>query len=102
MSKFEGGVLQVELLQELRTLAERGSDIPELVELLLNRLELAPRDAVIPVIVYFRSAFDLSLREALPLREWIGGKDRTEIDSILIPALKRSRKRWQASSPLPV
>ena len=34
MSKFEGGELRVELIQELRALAERGADVPELVELL--------------------------------------------------------------------
>lgn len=101
MSKFDGGVVQVELIQELRTLAERDADVPELVEVLLNRLELEPRNAVLPAITYFRSAFDLSLREALPLREWIGSGDRSEIDSILIPAMKRTRNHRLTCDPMP-
>jgi hypothetical protein len=100
MSKFEGGEVRVELIQELRALAERGADVPELVELLLQRLELEERNAVLLTILYFRTAFDLSLREALPLREWLGGRDRTEIDSLLIPAMQRSKDRWQAPEAL--
>jgi hypothetical protein len=95
MSKFEGGELRVELIQELRALAERGADVPELVELLQQRLELDDSAAVLPTIVYFRAAFDLSLREAMPLREWLGGRDRSEIDSVLLPAMHRSKGRWQ-------
>ena len=96
MSKFEGGEVRVELIQEMRTLAEQGADVPELVELLQQRLELDDGNAVLPTILYFRTAFDISLREALPLREWVGGRDRTEIDSLLIPAMQRSKSRWQA------
>ena len=96
MSDFDGGPVNVEALQELRTSAERGADVPELVDGLLNRLQLDRRNAVFSAIFYFRSAFHLSLREALPLREWIGGRDRSEIDSILIPAMKRTRESWQA------
>ena len=95
MSKFTGGEVCIELIQELRILAENGADVPELVECLRQRLELDERNAVLPAIVYFRTAFDLSLREAMPLREWLGGRDRTEIDSLLIPAMQRSRGRWQ-------
>lgn len=95
MSKFEGGEVRVELIQEMRTLAEQGADVPELVELLQQRLELDDGNAVLPTILYFRTAFDISLREALPLREWVGGRDRTEIDSLLIPAMQRSKSRWQ-------
>lgn len=100
MSKFEGGEVRVELVQELRALAERGADVPELVELLQRRLELDDRNAVLPALLYFRTAFDISLREALPLREWLGGRDRTEIDSLLIPAMRRSKDRWQAREAL--
>ncbi|HKI32124.1 MAG TPA: hypothetical protein VKA46_09660 [Gemmataceae bacterium] len=101
MSKFEGGEVRAELIRELRALAERGADVPELVELLQHRLELDDSDAVLPAIVYFRAAFDLSLREAMPLREWLGGRDRSEVDSLLIPAMRRSKGRWQAWEALP-
>lgn len=100
MSKFEGGEVSAELIQELRTLAGRGADVPELVDLLQQRLELDDAKAVLPAIVFFRAAFDLSLREALPLREWLAGRDRSEIDSVLMPALLRSKGRWQAREVL--
>jgi hypothetical protein len=101
MSKFEGGEVCAELIEELRALAERGVDVPQLVDLLQQRLELDESNAVLPAIVYFRAAFALSLREAMPLREWLGGRDRTEIDSVLIPAMQRSKSRWQAREVLP-
>ena len=101
MNPFERGEVRVEVVQELRTLATSGVTVPELVAILQQRLELNERNAVFPAIVYFRSAFDLSLREALPLREWIGGKDRSEVDSILIPAMQRSRNRWQSREVVP-
>lgn len=82
-------------------MAERDADVAELVECLQRRLELDDANAVLPTILYFRTAFDLSLREALPLREWLGGRDRTEIDSLLIPAMRRSKSRWQAREALP-
>jgi hypothetical protein len=100
MSKFNGEV-RVELILELRKLAEQGADVPELVELLLQRLELNDRNGALPTILYFRTAFDLSLREALPLREWVGGRDRSEIDSLLIPAMQRSKSWRQAREALP-
>jgi len=101
MSKFEGGEVRVELIQELRALAERGADVPELVEFLQRRLELDDGNSLLPVLLYFRTAFDITLREALPLREWLGGRDRTEIDSLLIPAIERSKPRWRAREALP-
>jgi hypothetical protein len=100
MSTFEGGEVSIELVQELRALAIGGADVPELVELLQQRLELGAREATLLVIVYFRAAFGLSLREALPLREWLAGRDRSEIDSLLIPAMQRSRNQWQARKVL--
>jgi hypothetical protein len=100
MSKFEGGEVRAELIQELRALAGRGADVPELVQLLRRRLELDGGTALFPSLIYFRAAFDLSLREALPLREWLGGGDRAEIDSVLIPAMQRSKGRWQAQESL--
>lgn len=100
MSKFEGGEVNVELVQELRTLADRGADVPELVELLQKRLELNKDNGLFPTLIYFRAAFLLTLREALPLREWLGGKDRSEIDSLLIPAMQRTKSHWRAREAL--
>lgn len=100
MSKFTGSA-EVDLAQDLRSLAKRGADVPEMVEFLLKRLELEPQNAALPVILYFRSAFGLSLREALPLREWIACRDRSEVDSILIPAMQRTKSYWQAHEAMP-
>lgn len=100
MSKFEGGEVCIDLVQEMRARAGRGADVLELVELVQQHLELDERNAVLPMIVYFRAAFAVSLREALPLREWLGGRDRSEIDSILIPAMQRSKVHWQARQVL--
>jgi hypothetical protein len=101
MSRFNGGEVRVELVQELRNLAEQSADVPELVELVLQRLELNERNGAFPTILYFRTAFALSLREALPLREWVGCRNRSEIDSLLIPAMVRSKSHWQVREALP-
>jgi hypothetical protein len=101
MSKFEGRVVDIELIQELRDRAQGGADVPELVDLLQQRLQLDAQNAVIPTIFYFRTAFELSLRDALPLREWIGGRDRSEVDSRLIPAMERTKSRWGSKAIVP-
>jgi len=95
MSGFENGEVRVEVVQEMRSLAERGADVPDLVALLHDRLDLRNGVALLPVLAYFRAAFCLSLREALPLREWLDGQDRSEVDSILIPAMRRAKEQWQ-------
>jgi hypothetical protein len=94
MSAFEQGEVRADVVQDLRAQAERGADVTELVECLVGRLGLTDENALFPVLVYFRSAFCLSLREVLPLREWLDGKDRSEIDSILIPAIQRNGPHW--------
>jgi hypothetical protein len=96
MSAFEQGEIRAEIVQELRALAERGVDVPELVRSLLSRLGLDENQALFPTLVYFRAAFSLSVREALPLREWLGTRDRSEVDSILIPAMRRTKGQWQS------
>jgi len=92
---FEQGEVNAEIVHELRVLATRGADVPELVRALLARLGLDEDKSLLPVLVYFRAAFDLSLRSVLPLREWLGGKDRSEVDSILIPAMQSTKDHWQ-------
>lgn len=95
MNGFENGEVRVEVVQEMRTLAERGADVPELVELLQNRLGVSNARALFPTLAHFRAAFCLSLREVLPLREWLGGQDRSEVDSLLVPAMRRTKEQWQ-------
>jgi hypothetical protein len=95
MSQFEQGEVRVDVVEGLRALAGQGADVPELVEFLQRRLGLNQEGGILATMVYFRAAFALSLREVLPLREWIGGKDRSEIDSILIPAMQHAKSHWQ-------
>jgi len=97
MSGLVSAELRVELIAELRALAKRSADVPELVRLLEQRLGLTDDRALFPALLYFRAAFCLSLREVLPLREWLGGQDRSEVDSILIPAMRRTKEQWQSS-----
>ena len=99
--RFEQGEVRAEVIQELRDLALGGADIPELVDLVLDRLGLRKEGALFPVLVYFRAAFCLSLREALPLREWLDAKDRSEVDSITIPALQHNKEAWQKNESVP-
>jgi hypothetical protein len=95
---FENGEVRVDLVQEMRVLAERGADVPDLVTLLQQRLVLSDDRALFASLAYFRAAFCISLREALPLREWLGARDRSEVDSVLIPAMKRTKPHWQAGA----
>jgi hypothetical protein len=97
MNDFQNGEISIDLVQELRALAERDSDVPELVRLIQDRLGLADDRMLFPTLKYFRAAFCISLREALPLREWLGGEDRSEIDSLLIPAMRRTKEHWHSS-----
>jgi hypothetical protein len=96
MNGLENGEPRADLVSDLRALAERDADVPELVSLLQQRLGLGDDRALFPALAYFRAAFHLSLREVLPLREWLSGRDRTEVDSILIPALRRTRGQWKS------
>jgi hypothetical protein len=95
MSSFEEGEVRPEVIHEMRVLADQEADVAELVDHLLNRLELNDRNGLLPVLSYFRAAFHLSLSDVLPLREWLGQKDRSEVDSILLPAMGRTKDRWQ-------
>jgi uncharacterized membrane protein YvbJ len=38
---------------------------------------------VVPVLPYFCKAFSLPLREVLPLREWVGDRDDSQVENLL-------------------
>ena len=96
MSAFEQGEVRADVIQEMRARANENADVTDLVEYLLETLGASGEKALLPALVYFRAASCLSLREVLPLREWLGGRDRSEIDSILIPAMRRTKEQWQS------
>jgi len=81
-----------EVIQELRSLADKGATVRELVVLVQKRVGLN-EDALLPVLWYFMNAFSLTLPEVLPIREWLGTKNDKEIDSIILPAIEKARTR---------
>lgn len=95
MTPFGQSGICANAIQELRARASRDADVPELVESLVAHLGLPSDRALFPVLIHFQAAFCLSLRDVLPLREWLAGQDRSEIDSRLIPAMQRTRNQWQ-------
>jgi hypothetical protein len=88
--------LKPEILRKLQESAAHGATVRELVRIVQDRLAL-PEDAVVPVLAYFSKAFSLSLREVLPIREWLGTNNDKEIDSIILPAIERA-KGWSKGS----
>lgn len=86
---------RADVLQALRRLAAGGGTVRPLVQEITTRMG-HEKPLVLPVIWYFTRAFHLSLLEALPLREWIGLEDDTEINAVILPAIERTRDRWMA------
>ena len=87
-----------ELLQEMRDMVDRGTNVRSLVSLLQSRLSLDD-EAILPVLVYFRRAFSVSLLDILPIREWLGSDRDQEIDDEVMPKILKARtKRLQPSS----
>jgi len=93
---FASPELDLQLVRELRELGRKGATVRELVAVIHAGLDL-PSDAVIPVLWYLASAFDLSLREVLPVREWLGTENDTDIDALILPAIEQAKHRWASS-----
>ena len=83
------------MLNAVRSLAAREVSVRPLVQEICSRLG-HKKPLVLPVLWYFTHAFHISLREALPLREWIGSEDDSEINTLTLPAIERTRDRWMA------
>lgn len=92
--------LRLDVIRALRELAARGATVRPLVEEIRSQLG-HPTPLVIPVLVYFTQAFHIPLPEALPLREWLGSEDDTEINAVILPAIERTRDRWMAELASP-
>ena len=78
----------------MRVLAQEGATVRELVTEVRSRLGY-PGDALIPVLWYFTEAFCLPLPAVLPIREWVGTDKDEEINAILLPAIMKTRDRWE-------
>ena len=82
-----------DVIQAMREKALRGASVRGLVQEAQMRLDY-PHDAILPVLWYFTQAFCLPLGKVLPLREWLGTDDDSEIDALLLPAIASTRSRW--------
>jgi hypothetical protein len=88
------------VIEELRTKAAAGATVRELVETIQQRLSYPP-DAVVGVLAHMREAFCVSLLDVLPIREWLGSNDDRAIDSLVMPAIQRTRSKWlHAAEPM--
>lgn len=86
-----------DVLREMREMADRGTNVRSLVSVLQNRLSLDD-EAIIPVLVYFRRAFSVSLVDILPIREWLGSDLDQEIDDEVMPKIIEARAKWRRSN----
>jgi len=85
--------LREDILNEMRDMADRGTEVRGLTELVQRRLDLKP-DSLIPVLAYFCRAFYVSLHDILPLREWLDTDDDREINEIIMPKILKLRSKW--------
>jgi hypothetical protein len=90
---YEGPPLRRDLIQRLRGMVFRGDTVPELAAEINGALSL-PGTAAIPVLLYFAEAFDLSLKDVLPIREWIGTHNDEEINAAIMPLIWARKTVW--------
>ena len=81
------------ILCEMRALALAGASVHKIVAALQARLKSKTPD-VIPTLWYFKHAFCLTLREVLPLREFIGSDLEEEMNGLLLPAISANKEQW--------
>jgi hypothetical protein len=87
--------VRADVVRALRDLAKHGAHVRQLVEHVQIQLGLRS-DALLSVLWYFMKAFYLPLDKVLPIREWLGTRDDSSIDSIILPAIERTRSKWEA------
>jgi hypothetical protein len=81
------------ILREMRALALAGVSVHKIIAVLQARLKSnAPE--VIPTLWYFKHAFCLTLREVLPLREFIGSDLEEEMNGLLLPSILKTKDEW--------
>ena len=96
ISDYEEPELRADLEQKLRSMADGGATVRQLVETIQCQLDLNG-DAVIPVLAYFVKAFRVPLLDVLPIREWLGTTNDEEINALVLPALEKTKDRWGAT-----
>ena len=93
-----------EIVEAMRDLADQGMGVRGLVKCIQSRL--GSREVqLLPTLWYFMKAFHLPLMDVLPIREWLGAANDSEIDALLLPAIASTRSQWavnrSARRPLP-
>jgi hypothetical protein len=78
---IESQPLNEELVAQLRQLASEGASLERMVDHVQGSLGF-PKSFTVPVLPYFCRAFELPLREVLPLREWIVDRDDREVERL--------------------
>ena len=78
-----------EVIHEMRAMVRNGASVAQLVDRMQGRTGSKP-DACLPVIWYFRKAFNLPLKVVLPLREWLLERNDEEINDLLLPEIAKA------------
>jgi hypothetical protein len=86
---LEPEVLRRDIICGLQAMARRGQTLKEMVRYIQKELGFSEAFAV-PVLAYLCQAFSISLKEVLPVREWLGCQD----DQSIAPLLAHLR-RWK-------
>ena len=88
------------LLRDLREMARRGSPVPPMLRLILERSAPAQPHTV-ALIRYLRQAFALNLRQASPVGGWMpdnsGELNDAQLNDLLLPEILNNRSKWDIS-----
>jgi hypothetical protein len=91
--------LDANIVQELRTLASRGTPPSELVSILGRRLGLENTNFRLLAIAYFREAFFLTLADAKQIGAASifpdGERDDSELDREIESIMRGTMERWK-------
>ncbi len=82
------------ILQEMRRLAESGTTVRELTQLIQSRLGITQANGVVAILSYFSRAFGIPLQFILPIREWLDTNQDAEIDAEILPIIEQYKDQW--------
>jgi len=92
--------IDIDLVRELRVLAERGVAPSRLLAVIGERLGATNTNFRLIAIAYFREAFGVSLADAARIGAAKifpgGGRTAAEVDSEMLPLIERARHFWAA------
>ena len=86
------------IVLRLRTLAQEGRTVPELLRDIPTRLNLT-KIHVLLLLKYMQEAFDLSLLEVKPIGGWSlegdGELSDDRLNELIMPAIDANRANWE-------